>query len=254
MPKQKTVFDEDWRSDPRFSAWLRKSSVSSSDAYCTACKASFSVANGGVYQVIQHHQGKKHINLVKADSAQTKLHIAGGFVSVDNSGCKVQLSTEDQISRAEILFLFRLVKHNHSFSSSSDLVPVLRAAFTDPVANGMTLGASKAAYSLTYGLGPFFHKQLVDDMKNVWYSLQVDETTSEQNVKQFDLHVRYWSPVEDKVTRRYFASSFLGHARADDLKSSIIDALSQDNLPLLKMLHLGCDGPNVNKTTCLLMM
>jgi hypothetical protein len=39
---------------------------------------------------------------VKADSAQTKLHIAGGFVSVDNSGCKVQLSTETCKSLNEI--------------------------------------------------------------------------------------------------------------------------------------------------------
>jgi len=27
-----------------------------------------------------------------------------------------------------------------------------------------------------------------------WYSLIVVETTTQQNVKQFSVHVRYWSP------------------------------------------------------------
>ena len=104
MHKQKTTLYADWLADPRFSSWLRKSAASNADAYCVACKTSFSVASGRAYQILQHPQGKKHLSIVKQDSSQTKLHIAGGSVSLDNSGCKVQLSTEDQISRAEILF------------------------------------------------------------------------------------------------------------------------------------------------------
>ena len=54
---------------------------------------------------------------------------------------------------------------------------VLRASFTDPVAHGMTLGATKAFYSIAFGLGPYFHEEIVNDMKNSWYTLLVDETT-----------------------------------------------------------------------------
>ena len=125
---------------------------------------------------------------------------------------------------------------------------VLRASFTDPVAHGMTLGATKAFYSIAFGLGPYFHEEIVNDMKNSWYTLLVDETTTDQNVKLFDIHARCWSRAEDNMVRKYVASSFLGHARAGDLKTSIMEALSKDCLPLVKMLHLGCDGPNVNKS------
>jgi len=65
--------------------------------------------------------------------------------------------------------------------------------------------------------------------------------------KMFDMHVRYWSG-ENKIARRYLSLSFLGHARADDLKRSIVDILSKDGVPLVKMLHIGCDGPSVNKS------
>lgn len=91
-------------------------------------------------------------------------------------------------------------------------------------------------------------EELVSDLNNVWFTLQVDETTTEQSVKQFDMHVRYWSPREDKILCCYFASAFLGHACSGDLKKSVMQALSKDGLSLTKLIHLGCDGPNVNKS------
>jgi hypothetical protein len=164
-----------------------------------------------------------------------------------SSGLRV-LSQDDQIAKAEILFLLRLVKHDHSFSSCDDLSIVLRAAFNDPVANGMSLAGTKASYSISHGLAPYFHDVLIADVKNAWFTLLVDETTTKQNVKQFDIHIRYWSPVEQQVVRRYLTSTFLGHAKAVDLKSSITTALSKDDIPLVKLFHLGADGPNVNKS------
>ena len=35
---------------------------------------------------------------------------------------------------------------------------------------------------------------------------------------------------------------------AGDLKENIVKALSKDFLLLVKMLHVGCDGPNVNRS------
>jgi hypothetical protein len=75
------------------------------------------------------------------------------FVPIDSSRIVV-LSSEEQIARAEILQLLRLVKHDQSFSSCDDLVATLRASFNNPVANGMTLGSNKASYISSYGLGP----------------------------------------------------------------------------------------------------
>ena len=54
-------------------------------------------------------------------------------------------------------------------------------------------------------------------------------------MKQFHMHARYWSRAEDRVVRKYVASSFLGHARAGDLKTSIMEALSKDGLPLVNI-------------------
>jgi len=49
------------------------------------------------------------------------------------------------------------------------LVKVLRAAFSDLVAHGMSLSATKAFYSMAFGLRPYFHEAVVSDMQNAWY-------------------------------------------------------------------------------------
>jgi len=71
------------------------------------------------------------------------------------------------MSRAEILHLLRLHKHNQLFASCDDLVKVLRAAFSDPVAYFMSICATKASYSVAFGLGPYFHEAVVSDMQQL---------------------------------------------------------------------------------------
>ena len=66
------------RSKYNFTTWIARSSTSDSDAYCLLCKKSFSVANGGLYQVFQHQQGTKHSAVVAASKSQPCFRIAGG--------------------------------------------------------------------------------------------------------------------------------------------------------------------------------
>ena len=129
MPKRTTTFDDNWLQDARFSAWIAKSAVSKSEAYCNVCKKSFSVGNGGLYQVIQHNEGVKHVSRAKESAGQPKFQISGGVMHMQSSSGLRVLSQEDQIAKGETLFLLRLVKHDHSFSSCNDLSIVLRAAF-----------------------------------------------------------------------------------------------------------------------------
>jgi len=62
--------------------------------------------------------------------------------------------------------------------------------------------------------------------------------------KQMDCHVRYYDCATHQVTTRFITSSFLGHAKASDLKEAF-----QDNCKRLdpqKLLQVSMDGPNVN--------
>ena len=81
-------------------------------------------------------------------------------------------------------------------------------AFNDSVITSMTFGSTKTSCSISYGLGPYFHEQLISDMKNAWYTMLVDESTTEKNLKQLDMHVPCWSINADSIVTRYFYICF----------------------------------------------
>lgn len=143
--------------------------------------------------------------------------------------------------------LFRLATHNYSFSSYDDLVDVLKYVLPqDDIVRDMSLASKKCSYSLAYGLGPYYHLQLVEDVRREYFSLIIDETTTQQNKKQLDLLVKYWSAQTHRIQTRYLTSCFLGHATADVMNNSVLSVLSADGWSLQKMVMLSSDGPNVN--------
>lgn len=93
-----------------------------------------------------------------------------------------------------------MVKYIHSFESHDDLVSTLQYVFPhNDVARDMSLAATKSSYSVAFGLGPFFHQELIEDVKRSYFTLTVYETTTQQDKKQLNMHVRYWSLKENQV-------------------------------------------------------
>ena len=109
----------------------------------------------------------------------------------------------------------------------------------------MSLDLTKSSYSIAYGLGPFYHSELVRDVQKAYFCLIADETTTVQNKKQLDLDVKCWSLEEGRISTRYINSCYL--ATAEEMKEAITNSLSADGLSLVKIIHFSSDGPNVNK-------
>ncbi|XP_047740789.1 uncharacterized protein LOC125179270 [Hyalella azteca] len=112
------------------------------------------------------------------------------------------------------------------------------------IASKFSLSETKARYIITFGLGSCFLdmlKQSAHAADN--FVLLFDESLNgELQKKQLDMHVRFWS--DGVVSSRYFGSSFMGHATAEDLESQIMKQL--EVLELKKVLQLSMDGQNVN--------
>lgn len=244
--KRNTHFNNSWTLKTECCTWLVASRLST-EARCTICDTTFSVASSGFAQVQQHATTSKHRAKLTTTSNQTKLLISSTGTVTMKPGTGQALCHDDKVTRAEILMLFRMVKHNYSLASHDDLIEVLKLAFPDDdIVKDMSLASTKSSYSIAYGIGPFFHSALVNDVQREFYSLIVDETTTQQSTKQLDLHVKYWSNKEDKVATRYLGSCFLGHATAEIMNNNIIAVLSNDGLSIQKLLMLSCDGPTVN--------
>lgn len=72
-------------------------------------------------------------------------------------------------------------------------------------------------------------------------------TTNEQNNKQIEVYVKYWSEDKNEAVSHHFRTFLMGHATNDDLSEKIISAIEEAKLKLCGLLMLGSDGPNVNK-------
>ena len=102
-------------------------------------------------------------------------------------------SHRDKVTKAETLWVLKSVDSDYIYSSISDIVPTFVSMFDCAIAKDMTLGSTKMSYVIADGLGPLFHAQMVDDLKNSknCFSVRYDETPNAQFRNQLDIDVRY---------------------------------------------------------------
>ena len=112
------------------------------------------------------------------------------------------------------------------------------------------LSKSKVSYLISHGLGPFFTKRVINDIKTssgIYCTLHFNETTTAQVRKQMDLLVRFHCERTGQVEARFIRSMCFGHAFGDNVASTIEKVPGELQLPLSNLLSISTDGPNVNK-------
>jgi len=113
----------------------------------------------------------------------------------------------DKVTKAEILMASKLVTSNYSFSSYAEMGEICKLAFSDSeIAQHLTIGKTKVAYVLVYGLAPYFRAILLDDCRasKSFFTIYFDETTTRQIKKQLDIHIAFWSNIWNKVVTIFF--------------------------------------------------
>ena len=205
---------------------------------------------------MQNEKHKKNLNALKNNS-QFAFSITATTPSSSTSTNTVQLinpsqslSFDDQVSKAEVLWVLKSVQDGFSYKNSDDTGALFREMFPDSkIAQKFSIQHSKMSYTISHGLGPYFRNQLVEDIKNCQrFVLCFDEQTNNQNKKQLDLLLRYWSSRKGLVVTRYYRTILLGHAQATVVVDSILESFQTDGIEIKKMLMLSRDNPNVNKT------
>ena len=154
---------------------------------------------------------------------------------------------KDNITKSEIYWCLNTIMNHYSANSSDKSISVIKLMFPNcDEAQKIQLGRTKIGYYTTFGLAPYFKKEILEEAncrKRV--AAGFDESFNKVSKKgQMDVNLRYWDNKKFEVTTRYFISSFLGHAAADDILSAFLKSV--DGLNLRKLLQVSMDGPNVN--------
>ena len=80
------------------------------------------------------------------------------------------------------------------------------------------------------------------------YTAIFDETTANQNRKQLDVLIRYWSNESNQLVSKYLTFVFFGRASGIGTSLNILQAVQETGLPLDELFNVSSDGPNINKT------
>ena len=116
---------------------------------------------------------KKSENSAKGNSEnQSSLNAASCSIKQQQSLCLVndQFVTEDEVTRAELLWAMNVSYKHFSDISCCDVVSMFQLIFTDSnIASRVSLRKTKVAYYITHGLAPYFHNELKDSISQCRY-------------------------------------------------------------------------------------
>lgn len=159
-----------------------------------------------------------------------------------------RLSTlSKQVADAEILWALNCVDSHFSAASNIGINTLFKRMFCDSeIASLYSMSESKYRYVTSFGIGPYFAKKLVNQVKeSPAHFIQFDESLNDElQNKQLDIHIRFWSEESLKVESRYYSSLFIGHGRATELIDHYAEATK--GLDPARTWQVGMDGPNVN--------
>ena len=82
---------------------------------------------------------------------------------------------------------------NYSFSSTSGYEKRFQAVFPDSeIATGYNQNETKSKYTTQYGVFPNLKDLSPEELKDAVFTFRFDESTIQQENKQFDGHAQYW--------------------------------------------------------------
>lgn len=249
----------------KISTWCKKLN---DDILCFLCDKTISCQRKGLDALKQHVTTSLHRQNAQLKLHSSQLRLDVGLCLPDPAIANLNQNVADEVLspaltsvststirlfyvgeagiRAELIWAMKNVSSCMSARSCDDLSEVFHAMFPDSVPENFSTGRTKMGYLTTEALGPYFKSQLIKEAQHS-FSVLYDETSNNENRKELQISLRFWSQQTDDVCVRHLQTLFMGHATAKDLARNIITLLSSSNLSTSSLLMLGSYGPNVNK-------
>ena len=171
------------------------------------CQKTINYASRGVVAMIEHCQTKAQVE--KVITKRTNYSLPTAAENTDAYGLlpmfASQLSTPkastsksivplcDRITQMEGMVLGFVVENNLSFSTAEKIVELANEMMRDPhAAKKLKLARTTASYKLRYGLARGFEDELMEKLRKIFFSFNLDEATSTTHHKVLIILVSYF--------------------------------------------------------------
>ncbi|GBN74865.1 hypothetical protein AVEN_211310-1 [Araneus ventricosus] len=215
-------------------------------AYCLVCSKELIYGSRGFSALAKHMESRKHADAVEARQKNVPLPGAGGYNSdisyglhpmfkgcltaSVNSFSQQLVPLADRIANSEAMLLGFLAEKSLSFSLAPDLLVLVKELSKDRKAlNGIRMHRTSAAYKLRFGVARTFEQNLVKDLKREKFSLNIDESMSNNNEKIVTVLVNYLR--NDKIVTEHLQSFSVPSVNSTLLFQGIVKLLEENNIP-----------------------
>lgn len=141
------------------------------------------------------------------------------------------------------MVLATLSEHSLPFSLAPVMVNLAQALATDKVAlSQLKLSRTSAAYKMVHGLGLTFSERIFSHTRNLPFSINLDESTSNGDKKVLSILVSYFNPLSNTVDVEHLGSLELLKVNAATLEKSLVTFFEQNNIPWSNLVSMLCDS------------
>lgn len=111
----------------------------------------------------------------------------------------------DRIVNNEAMLLSFLAEKNLSFSIAPDIIELAKELAKDIKAlDRMSMHRTAASYKLRIGVAQTFHEQMLSDLRNTYFSLNLDESTSNNHQKIVTVLVNFLGSEKKIVIKHLY--------------------------------------------------
>jgi hypothetical protein len=197
--------------------------------------------------------GAKRVQYQGEDDASGERLPYGSAPNITVKTCAVRpdlpspvISTLDRKAHAEARTVSFLAEHTLPLSLAPHLIDYAKEMAKDAtILNSLSMSRTSATYKLVDGLGYVTHKRIVQKMRTLPFSINVDECTSQSYQKVFSIMCSvYCEEMQESVVYHY-ASVTLTKVSAVILQGVVVDLFDKDNIPFSNLVACLCDSANM---------
>lgn len=231
MPKQKDYeigrkYKQIWEKE--FS-WLKSASDGSNNAFCKLCSRNLIPK----LDVIRKHSKSK-------DHEQRESAVLKTNKSFFDKQAQI---SSDSLKSAEIKFAVSTCCHS-AIRSIDHMSELIAENSNGSKLAEMRLHRTKCSKLLTEVISPSLKEELANDLKDVLYSLLVDESTDVSSTKHLCVCVRFFNRRRGKIDTAFLGLTPVIRTTGEVLFQAIKELIGSFGLQIVNCIGLGTDGAN----------
>ena len=126
------------------------------------------------------------------------------------------------------------------------LINLAKDLAKDPQAlSKLSMDRTSASYKMKYGLAKTFQNSTINNIQQTFFSLNIDESTSNNLMRVLTILVSYYSETQKEIVVEHLSSLSCINATADAVYQEIISMFEKYNIPFDNLMSILMDSCNV---------